>query len=258
MGIYEKALEIQTQVNQIKTNLDLDASAPLSEVVTTTASGGGKIAPPFISFYKADHDISEFVKQIDISNMTRMSNMFANIAISNTDISLLDLSHFNTSNVQYFYEMFFGSSGIRALDVSNWDMSSCVNNSSALQSMFSSMSNLVELDLSTWKNFKPQSLYNFFYYCTSLQWLDLSSFDTSELTDVRQMFRGCTKLIHLDLRSWVFDKISSSYAGAYWSAIPSNCEIIVKDETAKTYLTTQNSAFTNIYTLDEWIAAGQS
>lgn len=258
MGIYEKALEIQDQVNQIKTNLDLDASAPLSEVVTTTASGGGKIAPPFISFYRSNWDMSEFVKQIDTSNMTSMSYMFGGIPIGSADISLLDLSHFNTSNVRYFYQMFYGSSGIRALNVSNWDMSSCANNSSALQDMFAAMTNLVELDLSTWKNFKPQSLYDFFYNCTSLQWLDLSSFDTSALTDVRQMFRGCTKLRHLDLRSWVFDKISSSYAGAYWANIPAACEIIVKDEAARTYLTTQNSAFTNIFTLDEWIAAGRS
>lgn len=251
MGIYEKALEIQTQVDQIKTNLKLDTSTPLSEVVTTTASGGGKITLPFISFYQANCDISEFVKQIDTSNMTRMCNMFSNIMIGNTDISLLDLSHFDVSNVTTFYQMFASSTGIRRLDVSNWDMSACGNTEQQLQQMFGGMSNLIELDLSTWKNFKPQSLYNWFYACTSLERLDLSSFDTSELKDVRQLFRNCNKLKYLDIRSWTFDSISSSYAGAYWASIPSTCEIIVKDEAAKTYVLTQNSSFTNIKTVVE-------
>lgn len=252
MGIYEKALEIQTQVDQIKTNLKLDATTPLSEVVTTTASGGGKIAPPYISFTATDKDISEFVKTIDTSNITKMQHMFKGI---NTTIPHLDLSHFDTSNVTNFYEMFYGSTGIQSLDVSNWDLRSCKNNSSYLTSMFHNLSNITTLDLSTWKNFKPESLYNFFYGCSKLTYLDASSFDTSNLTDIRMLWRNCSKLEHLNISSWTFDSISSSYAAAYWTSIPTACEIIVKDEAAKTYVLTQNSAFTNIKTLAEYEAS---
>lgn len=40
MGIYEKALTIQNQINTLKTNLGLSADTPLDEVVTTASSGG--------------------------------------------------------------------------------------------------------------------------------------------------------------------------------------------------------------------------
>ncbi len=40
MGIYEKALAIQNQINTLKTNLGLSADTPLDEVVTTASSGG--------------------------------------------------------------------------------------------------------------------------------------------------------------------------------------------------------------------------
>ena len=40
MGIYEKALAIQNQINTLKTNLGLSVDTPLDEVVTTASSGG--------------------------------------------------------------------------------------------------------------------------------------------------------------------------------------------------------------------------
>ncbi len=41
MGIYEKALAIQNQINTLKSNLGLSADTPLDEVVSTASSGGG-------------------------------------------------------------------------------------------------------------------------------------------------------------------------------------------------------------------------
>ena len=252
MGIYEKALEIQTQVNQIKTNLNIDPSTPLSEVAVATSGGGAKFAPPFISFSGTNVDISDFVKTLDTSNITSMNQMFATINRSSLSLHL-DLSNFDTSNVTSFNYWCSGSTSIKSiiLDGLDFGAASAADTGSSFSSLFELCKGLTELDLSKVINFKPKALNNMFYGCNALKRIIANSLDTSELYDVRGLWRNCTALQYLDISSWTFDAINSSYAGANWTSIPAACEIIVKDDAAKTYVTSQNSAFTNVKTLAE-------
>ena len=91
--------------------------------------------------------------------------------------------------------------------------------------------------------------------CSNLTSLDLSTFDTSELTRIDYMFNKCRKLMFIDIRTFDFTKITS-YINMVGTAAnngpPNNCLIIVKDDTAKTAITTNFSRLTNVKTVAEY------
>lgn len=93
-----------------------------------------------------------------------------------------------------------------------------------------------------------------FWGCAKLQSLDLSTFDVSSCTSTRQMFYNAKRLNHLDIRSFDFSTITntSDMFGTSGTRIPSNCEIIVKDSAAKTYLNTNFNWLTNVKTVEEY------
>lgn len=252
MGIYEKALEIQTQVNQIKTNLNIDPSTPLSEVAVATSGGGAKFAPPFISFSGTNVDISDFVKTLDTSNITSMSKMFATINTSSLSLNL-DLTSWDISKVESFNYFCSGATAIKSINLDGLDFTtaSSKDTGSTFSNMFELCKGLTELDFSKVVGFKPKALSSFLSGCNGLKRVIATGIDTSELSDVRTLWKNCTALQYLDISTWTFDAINASYAGAYWTSIPAACEIIVKDDAAKTYVTSQNSAFTNVKTLAE-------
>ena len=88
-----------------------------------------------------------------------------------------------------------------------------------------------------------------FQNCSSLTTLDLSSFDTSNVTSMHEMFRGCSKLVNLNLSGFNFSKVSS-YSSMF-SGIPTDCYILVKDTTAKEWITSKFTNLTNVHYVGE-------
>ena len=72
-----------------------------------------------------------------------------------------------------------------------------------------------------------------FESCWNFTSLDLSNFDTSQVTDMRSMFWNCYKLTSLDMRNATFNATSYSDMLIY---VPNGINIIVKDDTAKTWI----------------------
>ena len=112
----------------------------------------------FLNF--ANLTIIEGIKNLNTSNVTDMSGMFA----ACSSLTSLDLSNFDTSNVTDLSGMFNGCSSLTSLDLSNFDTSNVTN----MEYMF--------------------------IVCSSLTSLDLSNFDTSKVTDMRYMFSNCSSL----------------------------------------------------------------
>ena len=75
---------------------------------------------------------------------------------------------------------------------------------------------------------------------------------STKLATINSIFQGCSNLQHLDIRTLEFTKISSSTNA--FSSVPTNCEIIVKDSTAKTWIQTNFSSLTNVKTVAEYEA----
>lgn len=80
------------------------------------------------------------------------------------------------------------------------------------------------------------SLNQAFYNCSKLSLIDLSNFETSQVADVSDIFKNDSSLIFLDISNFDFSSVKD-YVGMFDSVLGS-CEILVKDESAKTWLNT--------------------
>ena len=121
-------------------------------------------------------DIAEgktaYVKEEKITGTMKASEYNAKIEIPTSsskvkiveNITNIDLSNFDTSNVSDMSSMFYQCSGLTSLDLSNFDTSNVT------------------------------TMYSMFNLCSGLQELDLSNFNTDKITTIGYMFYRCYKL----------------------------------------------------------------
>lgn len=117
---------------------------------------------------------------IDTSNVTTMNSMF----YGSSKLSSLNLSNFNTSNVTSMMYMFRGCSGLTSLDVGSFDTS----NVTTMSSMFFGCSGLTTLDVSKFVTENVTSMYGMFYGCIALTTLDVSKWETGKVKNMCRMF----------------------------------------------------------------------
>ena len=126
------------------------------------------------------------------TGVTCMTNWFA-LAGNLTEIRHLD--RLNTSNVTEMANMFYSSTRLTSLDLSNFDTSNVTN----MTGMFFNCAQLTSLDLRSFDTSKVWNLSDMFYDCVNLQSLDLSTFDLSSASMVQRMFLNCRSLTSLKL-----------------------------------------------------------
>lgn len=145
---------------------------------------------------------------------------------------------------------------LESIDVSEWDVSTIINFRDAF-----SNTNLSVLDLHNWQpplgaNTTAYYLSSIISSCHSLITADLSCFEG--VWDIRNLAAGCTSLEHLDIRG--LDLVNcanqSTFLGDTSSSptalVPYDCEIIVADQTQKTYMTTNFPDYINVKTVSEF------
>ena len=130
-------------------------------------------------------------------------------------------------------------------EISNIDTSNVTD----MRSMFNGCPNLTSLDLSNFNISDVMTISSMFSKCSKLTSLDLSNFNTSNVTDMHSIFNGCSNLTYLDIRNFDFTRVISD--GNMFDKVPSNCEIIVKDDTAKKWIFARRRDFTNVKTVVE-------
>ena len=167
-----------------------------------------------------------------------------NMAFSNCNLlNSIDLSNVNTSEVTYMGNLFFGCSSLLNLDLTNFSTSSVVD----IHAMFENCSALKNINLNSFDTSKATNFQQLFHNNSSLTRLDLSSFKTSQVRNMQEMFSGCSSLSYLDISSFEFVGLSTE---ADWdnmfTDVPADCEILVKDETAKSWLNTNFPTMTNV------------
>lgn len=148
----------------------------------------------------------EFPEQYEdyLQSCTNLSSMFNNC----TNLTSLDLSWLDTSNVTEMISMFSFCSRLTSLDLSSFNTS----NVTKMGEMFRYCTRLTSLDVSSFNTSNVTDMKYMFYECNGLTSLDLSSFDTSKVTDMLQMFNQCTKLPYV-LGEIDFASIHSDYNG---------------------------------------------
>ena len=208
-------------------------------------------------------DLSSF----NTSNVTNMNNMFEGCkALTSLDVSgfntskvtymtsmferckaltSLDVSSFNTSNVTYMTSMFRDCSSLTSLDLSSFNTSKVTT----MQNMFYGCTRLTNLDLSSFNTSNVTNMTGMFSYCSSLTSLDLSSFNTSKITNMSYLFDDCTKLKNLNISNFDFTNVTI-YTNIFYS-VPNDCYILVKDATAKDWITSKFTNLTNIHYVGE-------
>ena len=104
------------------------------------------------------------------------------------NIDLLDISE--ATNIE---DMFYHSSSLETLDLSNWDISNVMD----MDRMFLGCSALKSVNLSTWDTSSVETMNNMFNSCLALTSIDLSSFDTVNMideVDLDKLFYWCPSL----------------------------------------------------------------
>ena len=138
---------------------------------------------------------------------TNGSGMFAYL----DNVSTLDLSGLDTSNMTSMSKMFYNSKSLTNIDTSGFDTSKVVN----MNGMFWGCNNLKNIDVSNFKTSKVTDMNNMFADCSSLTTLDLSNFDTSNVLYMGNpysysyggMFRNCSSLVSLNISSFNTSKV---------------------------------------------------
>lgn len=146
------------------------------------------------------------MSDVDISNVTSLSTLFAGINDDYPNIHTIDISGWDTSHITDMSEMFANCINVKEIiGIKNLDLKSC----RFMGSMFSMCRSLKSLDISNWKPSKQlMDLSYMFDTCSELE--ELKGIESEIWEDVianlssdklNKMFLNCKKL-KLDLRHW--------------------------------------------------------
>lgn len=129
------------------------------------------------------------IENWDVSNVTNMSSMFANVQKFNHDISSWDVS--SVTDMSWMFE----DAWIFNQDISSWDVSNVTN----MRGLFNDASEF-DINLNSWNTSKVTDMSNMFGFFVRggkfNNWWEALTFDTSNVTNMASMF---------DL-AWYFDQ----------------------------------------------------
>ena len=137
----------------------------------------------------------------NLSNITLIFNnkisSFAKMFRGCENITYIDFSNFDTSNVNEMQYMFLDCSNLEKINFGNINTTSVEN----MVSIFKNCHKLTSIDISNFDISKVTDMSYMFYNCVSLTQLDLSNFDISSLNSISYMFKGCKKLEYINLNN---------------------------------------------------------
>ncbi len=142
------------------------------------------------------------LENLNTGEVTTMFRMFAD-----SDLSSVDLTTLDTSNVVSMGAMFENCTAVTSLDLSFFDVSSLEDTSR----MFFMCGNLKELNLKGWNAPNLKSAGMMFYECSSLESLDLSTLNSTGLLSTWRMFDGCANLTTLDVSGFTLTVVEDPH-----------------------------------------------
>lgn len=159
-------------------------------------------------------------KQGNTIKPTSTSLLFAALS----EVTFIDISNLDSSNVTDMRYMFTYCKSIDLLDLSNLDTSSVTN----MDAMFDNCSSLTSLNISGWNTSNVTDMSYMFNICSSLtEIIGLENLNTSNITYMEYMFNGCSSLTSLELSSFDTSNVTSM-GGMFGYCIKLNAEIIIK------------------------------
>lgn len=183
------------------------------------------------------------------NNLIRVEGFENNIATNAcglfsgcSNLEYVDISGLTSQNLTNIRQMFTQCHKLKTAILGPC----CSVATTSITDLFASCHALTKVDVSQFNTSNITNFTSMFHDCNSLVELDLSNFNTEKVTDFDWMFYNCTSLKKLDLSSFVFSGQQASSAWMTFTGIPSDCLIYVKDQTAKDWILTVRSDFTNV------------
>ena len=167
------------------------------------------------------------------------------------NITEIDLSNFDTSQVSKMRNMFASCSSLISLNLSNIRTSKVDD----MKYMFFSCTSLSSIDLSYFDTLKVSSMPAMFQSCSSLTSLNLSNFDVSELTTVSMMFKDCNTLSYLNIKKFSKATFYSTGQKDVFEGVPDNIVVCLDSNYNQNSLSSKIYEETDcpiIYCLDDW------
>mgnify|MGYP002857160720 CR=1 FL=1 len=152
-----------------------------------------------------------------------------------SNLTLIDISKFDTSQVTDMSFMFYGCSNLEKINFGNINTSSLKN----LRSLFYESIKISSVDFSSFDTSQVTSFQWMFYNCRNLRYVNLSNFNTSSATTIYQMFSTCVSLIYVNLDLFKLDDKCNT--NEVFLNVPSYVKYCVKDNKTKYLLEEKNS-----------------
>ena len=145
------------------------------------------------------------LKSIDLSsfntiNVNDMSYMFTDCS----SLESINLSSINTINVKNMSCMFAGCSSLKSINLSSFN----TINVNDMCCMFDMCRSLESIDLSSFNTNNVQDMSGMFCQCSSLKSINLSSFNTTNVKNMSYMFSECSILKSINLSSFITNNVN--------------------------------------------------
>ena len=135
--------------------------------------------------------------------MSSVTSLF--LAFNNSGLKQINVSNWDTSNVTNMSNTFSHCELLTSVDVSKWNTSKVTN----MEGMFVGCNLLASVDVSKWNTSKVTDMASMFSGCGTLRSIDVSKWNTSNVTDISGMFFGCSSLHSVDITGWDTSKVTN-------------------------------------------------
>ena len=187
----------EAQDGSVMAYVEDDGSGNSTYKLTIGGKGGILANESMIDYFAGFSEMTSIdLSSLDTSEVTNMAIMFN----ACSGLTSIDLSSFDTSNVTMMEWMFTGCSSLTSLDVSSFDTS----NVTSMTEMFAACSSFTSLDLSNFDTSRVTDMNGMFALCKNINNLDLTSFNTSNVKDMNKMFAESLNLSTINVSNkWV-------------------------------------------------------
>lgn len=193
------------------------------------------------------HNVGKAMEAIRNFNVTEGTSLFSGFVIEDPLVYVCMLHMMFNSSMTNASSMFNASRASGELNLSDIDFS----NIKRMSQTFNSMPNIKRL---IFPKKMSNSLETAEYICagsSALEYVDASALTVKAKTYLTSFFANCTSLKHIDLRSLDFS-ILDSVPSNMFAGIPTDCLIIVKNSSSKSYINRNYSTLTNVKTVAEY------
>ena len=155
-------------------------------------------------------------KNVDLTMISpKNETSFENLFYNNTNLTHINASNWDTSNIKSLRYAFGADSNLESVDFADWDVSKVTT----FYAMSDNCYRLNTIDVSKWNTSSARNM-AYMFTRNSLKTLDVSNFDTSKVTNMHAMFSGSKSLTRLDVSNFdTSNVLDFGSVFSYWNHV---------------------------------------